>query len=394
MEHYRALLKLRPDHPNALANLSFLLERDNQLEEARRQAERSLALDQSLALAQLTLASVERRSGEAMQARDRLQTLLKNERSFINRSLANNQLAQCHEALGEYELAFSAWSESNRLMAEHHPAAKPIHSGSYGLGTLDEIQQWLSTARPQSWNEPAPATTPRLVFLVGFPRSGTTLLDRMLSAHPDIEVLEEQELLADIRESLLEEQALETFDSLGQAHIEAAREEYLRGVREARQQPSRQVIVDKLPLNLVYLFLIHRLFPNARILFALRDPRDVVLSCYFQSFDLQGAMPYFLDLESTAAYYATAMQLAVDSLEKLKIERYELYYEKLVADHETELKGVLGFLELPWSSDLLNYRQKAADRAIDTPSYQQVVQPLYTSSIGRWKHYPEAIESV
>jgi hypothetical protein len=154
------------------------------------------------------------------------------------------------------------------------------------------------------------------------------------------------------------------------------------------------VVIDKLPLNLAYLFLVRRLYPNARVLFLLRDPRDVTLSCFCQSFELQGAMPYFLDLDQTAAYYDRLMKLAVLQQSSLGLEMHELRYEDLVTSFESRLRGVLEFLGLPWHEDVLDYRRKAADRAIDTPSYQQVARPLYSSSIGRWKNFRASLQPV
>src|SRR5690606_29747222 len=128
------------------------------------------------------------------------------------------------------------------------------------------------------------------------------------------------------------------------------------------------------------------------ILFMLRDPRDSCLSCFFQSFDLQGAMPYFLDLRQTAVYYDAVMGLARQSLALISNPVMQLRYESLVADFEPSIRAVLQFLQLPWSEGIRQYRQKALQKVIDTPSYQQVTRPLYRESIGRWRQFSQQME--
>lgn len=126
----------------------------------------------------------------------------------------------------------------------------------------------------------------------------------------------------------------------------------------------------------------------------LRDPRDVVLSCYVQSFELNGAMAYFLDQGSSARYYNAVMQLAEQSLNTLGQNVATCRYEQLVKGFEPSMRQLLEFLGLAWDERVLDYRRHAQTRAIDTPSYQQVSQPLYTRSIGRWRHYPGFMQSL
>ncbi|MEJ2535308.1 MAG: sulfotransferase, partial [Gammaproteobacteria bacterium] len=132
----------------------------------------------------------------------------------------------------------------------------------------------------------------------------------------------------------------------------------------------------------------------ARIIFAQRDPRDVALSCYFQSFALVGAMPYFLDLESTASYYDTVMGLATEAQEALPLRVHTVRYESLVTDFENQARALVDFLGLPWDEGVLAYRDRLGNRAISTPSYQQVAEPLYQRSSGRWRHYARQLEPV
>jgi hypothetical protein len=124
----------------------------------------------------------------------------------------------------------------------------------------------------------------------------------------------------------------------------------------------------------------------------LRDPRDACLSCYFQAFDLQGAMPYFLDLEDTVRYYDLVMTLATETSRSMSNPIMTVRYEDLVREFESTMRRLTDFLDLNWDAEILNYRQNALHRAIATPSYQQVIQPLYTNSIGRWHNYRQRVE--
>jgi tetratricopeptide (TPR) repeat protein len=395
MSEYQRVLELRPDHSDAAANLAFLLERANRLEDSGRYVDLALSTAPQNFMALLTKATLERRSGQFEAARSRLEQLLQLRLSPMNQSVAMNQLAQCLLAQNDYSQAFIRYEQSNQLLRHHHPLGTPVHEGSYGLETISRLKSWLANNPPARWSEAAKDTnSDQPVFLVGFPRSGTTLLDQALSAHPEIEVLEEYEFLDEIRHNWVDGDRLQHLSQMNPDELESSRQQYLDAVAARRQHPGRRLFVDKLPLNLVYLFLIHRLFPRARILFMLRDPRDACLSCFFQSFDLQGAMPYFLDLEETAAYYHAVMELAQQSLELVGNPVLVQKYEELVTDFEPSMRSILNFLEVEWHPEVMDYRQKALLRIIDTPSYQQVTQPLYRDAMGRWRNFSDQMEPV
>ena len=144
---------------------------------------------------------------------------------------------------------------------------------------------------------------------------------------------------------------------------------------------------------LAYLFLINRLFSEAPVVFLQRHPLDVCLSSYFQAFELEASMGYFLDLQETARYYDAVMQVAALSMEQVGNPLHSLRYEDLVADPENRLRPLLEFLGPGWDARVLDYRRSGAG-ASDTPSYQQVSQPLYTRSVGRWRHYARQLEPV
>lgn len=392
MEHYQAILKLQPGNAQAAANLAALLERENRLDEATSWIDKALLMEPANETAQMTRATLDRRNGKCSQAAQRFRSLLERIDNPINRSLAWNQLGQCCEGQHDWDAAFNAFSESNRILKTHHPASHPDPAAPHGLQTLAQIQAWLQTEPISGWSAPTAPDPGGIAFLVGFPRSGTTLLDHILSAHPEIEVLEEKSLFSSLHQDWSKPGVLESLADVSEAQVIDAREIYRSEMSRHRRQPQRPLVIDKLPLNLAYLFLICRLFPAAPVIFLQRHPLDVCLSCYFQAFELEASMAYFLDTQDTAQYYNAVMQVAALSMHQIDNPLHRMRYEDLVTDPQDQLEALLKFLALDWDNSMLEYRQRGAVTS-NTPSYQQVSQPLHTRSIGKWQHYPKQLES-
>jgi tetratricopeptide (TPR) repeat protein len=390
--HYEAILALQPDNAQVAANLASLLERENRLDEAKSWTGRALLMDPANETAQMTRATLDRRSGKYAEAAQGLRSLIPGISNPVNRSIAWNQLGQCLEGEEDWEEAFNAFSESNRILKEHHPGSHPDARAPHGLQTLTRIQEWLQEKPMAGWSEPAARDPGGVAFLVGFPRSGTTLLDHMLGAHPDIEVLEEKSLFSLLHQEWSEPGTLETLADVNEAQITDARNIYRQEMSRYRRQPQRSLVIDKLPLNLTYLFLIQRLFPEAPVIFLQRHPMDVCISCYLQAFELEASMAYFLDIEQTAQYYDAVMQVAALSMDQVGNPLHRLRYEDLVTEPQDQLTALLNFLNLEMDDSMLQYRQQGGGETSNTPSYQQVSQPLHSQSIGRWRHYSKQLE--
>ncbi|MCZ6516835.1 MAG: sulfotransferase [Gammaproteobacteria bacterium] len=393
IEHYQTILAAQPDNAQVAANLAASLERENRLDEAESWTGKALLMDPANETAQMTRAALDRRSGKFPEAAQGLRSLISEISNPINRSIAWNQLGQCLEGQGDWDEAYNAFSESNRILKKHHTGSRPDPRGPHGLQTLARIQEWLQDNPMAAWNAPATHDPGGIAFLVGFPRSGTTLLDRMLRAHPDIEVLEEKSLFSFLHQDWSEPGTLEALADANEAQITDARQIYRREMSRQRRQPQRFLVIDKLPLNLVYLFLIHRLFPDAPVIFLQRHPMDVCISCYFQAFELEASMAYYLDIQQTAQYYHAVMQVAALTMDQFDGPLHQLRYEDLVAEPQAQLTALLNFLALEKHDSMLEYRQQGGSESSNTPSYQQVSQPLHTRSIGKWRHYSKQLES-
>ena len=157
---------------------------------------------------------------------------------------------------------------------------------------------------------------------------------------------------------------------------------------------NAKILIDKFPFQTVCLPLINLLFPNSKIIFTHRNPYDTVLSCFQQSFEPNNAMANFRSIESASRIYDLTMSTWLDYKEKLKINYITSKYEDLIADFDKHILKILDFLDVSWDENIKNYRNTARERGkINTPSSSQVVQPLYKSSIEKWKNYEKYFKS-
>ena len=227
------------------------------------------------------------------------------------------------------------------------------------------------------------------VFLIGFPRSGTTLLDTVLRSHPDIEVVEEKDPLAHTETSAVRklQRQISNFNSLKEEDLNILREIYRARIR-FYSKGTNKLIIDKLPLHTISIPLINLLFPNSKIIFALRHPCDSILSCFQQTFKPNAAMASFTTLERSIDLYDKVMTGWIKYNENLSIDYTISKYEDLLDNFDESVLKVLKHLNLTWDNNVREYRNTAMNRvSINTPSSSQVVQPLYKSSVGRWKNY-------
>lgn len=241
--------------------------------------------------------------------------------------------------------------------------------------------------------QPAPALTAgAIAFLVGFPRSGTTLVDTFLLGHPQCLVLEELPLLSNAAEAL---GPIEDLPSVGAERLAAVRDLYFRQIEALTRGREAKLVVDKFPLNLIAAPVIHCLFPGAPIIFVKRHPCDAVLSGFMQSFEPNVGMASFLDLQDAAEFYDRVMGVWEAARETLDLNVHTIAYEDLIANPETALRPVVAALGLPWDNRLLDHSSTAKGRGtLLNTSYNQVTEPLSAAASGRWRRYEKQLEPV
>ena len=242
------------------------------------------------------------------------------------------------------------------------------------------------------------ANAPRPVFVIGFPRSGTTLIDAMLRGHPQIEVAEECDAVPAMvnRLSGASDAGLATLGNLPRAALEDARAGYYeRLYRYIRPAAADTIAIDRFALNIVYAGEICRAFPGARFVLMLRHPADCVLSCYLRTFTETSANASFHTLEEAALLYDRVLGLWTQYTEVLDLDVLEVRYENLVENVESTCRPILEYLELPWHPGVLDHQRTARNRPyIRTASYNQVIEPVHARASGRWLLYREYLEPV
>jgi hypothetical protein len=227
------------------------------------------------------------------------------------------------------------------------------------------------------------------VFLVGFPRSGTTLLDTILRSHSNIDVVEEQPLVSSAQAFVKKIGYPELAQVLPKEVISGARKAYITELDKHREPTdNKSILIDKLPLNIVQIPLIQQLYPRAKFILALRHPLDTILSCWMQNFKLNSAMANMVDLDRIVEFYCVAMDTFKICRAKYNLNVHEIRYEDLLEDLSGETSALLEFLDLDWEDQMENYQKTALKRGrINTPSYSQVVQPIYKDAKYRWLNY-------
>ena len=390
---YERAAALDPRYPEPVASLAWHAQEEHRLAEARNLAERALLLAPHNALAQLTLARVKLRDHEPAAVLALCQSLLgQGALSVTNRIIAQGSLAEAYDQLERFDEAFIAYTSANELQREQWAPMLAEARGVLSPAGIERLATFVARADCRAWS-PAPDTGGSPTFLVGFPRSGTTLLEQILASHPQVATLEEKDTLHEIASELMgSDGALQRWASLAGAEIERLRTAYWQRVHTFLSPPHRAVFVDKQPLNAVMLPLIHRLFPKARIILALRDPRDVVLSCFQQRFGMNEAMYQLLRLDTATHYYDAVMRLVQLSREKFPLRVHVIKYEDVLADFEGSIRSAMGFLGLDWDDSLRSYADTARRRTINTPSASQVVRPLYRVAHGKWRRYRRFLE--
>lgn len=394
---YERAIALQPIYPEALAALATIAARSGDRVVARQLANRALTANPREPAAIVALAMCELADGEHRAAERRLKAML-DDRDVVGhpRALALGFYADALDAEGRFAEAFAAYRSKNE---ELRALNVNTFSGRRSRQFVESLTDYLRGTPAQAWNAaPGGETASRArehVFLMGFLRSGTTLLEQVLAVHPDVVHLEERETLVDVsRTYFRSSDALDRLATLSGDELDRLRVQYWRRVELAGINPRRKVFIDKQPLNVFNLPIIARLFPRAKILFAIRDPRDVVLSCFRRHFDVNAVMFEFLDLEAGARFYSATMDLAEAARAKLPLDLLEHRYEDMVADFEGRLRRVCDYLGIEWTDEMRDFSVAAQNRSIRSPSASQVRRDLYRSAVESWRNYAPQMKPV
>lgn len=387
VETLRNALAAHPNHVPAMLALADLLERQNAIDELERLIKRIEQLKPEAGSLQLLKARLAFRRHDFAQALN----LAEATPEILDRGAREELTGRIQDRLGDSDASFRAFEKMNR---ESDLSADAIARRAKAMRDLIDFRAELTTPEwVRSWS--ARVSTPEVrepTFLIGFPRSGTTLLDTFLMGHPDICVAEERPMLQAASEQLGEFERIATLD---EAELRTLRERYIAAAAKHAPDLGDRLLIDKYPLGAIDTALIHRLFPTAKIIFMARHPCDVILSCFMARFQPTATLISFYTLEDGAKLYDRVMRLWENSRAAMPLDVHDIKYEELVADPLVQMQELIAFLGLEWDSQVMDHEKVAERRSfISTASYAQVVEPLYDRSIGRWRRYAKQLEPV
>ncbi len=392
---HRRALELWPDHPIALAGLASIASQKGDHATARQLAEKVLAQHPGYADAELTLAKADLAAKDAPAAEARMRRQLSDPRlTPLEVADAQSALGDALDAQGRAAEAFTAYEACNTALKSLYA---PRFGGDGARAFTQAMTRWF--AQGPTWTK-TPARAPRAneprrhVFLLGFPRSGTTLLEVALAGHPDVATLEEQDALAPAARAFMSSPAMDRLTQASERELEDLRHTYFDLCRQAGAEVAGKVFLDRFPMNTLKLPLIARLFPDAVILFAERDPRDVVLSCFRRRFAMSAPMYEFLTLEGAARFYDAVMGFADKVRPVLGQSIHTVRHEALVADFEGEMRKICDAIGLEFTSGMADFGARTATRAIATPSTAQLTGGLSAEGVGAWRRYEDQLKPV
>ena len=387
-KYLKKSLDLKPDFILAYNNLFDLYDRSNQLDKYSQLLKKAQKVLSEKNLVSFYSGIHEYKKKEYQSAIKILENVNLNERNFIQNITKHGILAKSYDHIKKFDKAFYFFKTNNDLVKNYY--GKNINEKLF----IDYVNQrikffkdfkinsWKQYSTRNEFNDP--------IFLIGFPRSGTTLLDTILRTNKSVEVIEEKPILKNFLIELEKKtkndfKELNTFD---EKYISEMQNFYFQERGKYQKNKNIKIVIDKLPLNIIHIGEILRFFPNAKFVFALRHPYDSVLSCFMQQFTLNPAMKNFLSIESSAALYDLVMKLWTIYRKVFLINFHIIKYEDVVSNFEKTTKEVFKYIGLDWSDETENFYLTAKDRIdISTPSYNQVTSPIYLKSVSRWKNY-------
>ena len=396
---FRQALEQKNAAPDTVARLAELYERLHRVEDAAIMVERALHLDNACPLARLTQAKLHRQAGRLAEAEKVLRPAL----TTADRELRIRgfyELGAICDRQGRYDDAMSAFLEAKALL---RPNAAPFAVSLQTIhARLKLLKESLDPEMFQRWLAAGANLQPphRLTLLGGHPRSGTTLIEQVLDSHPDIVSSDETEIFINETYSLLARGLppntlmLPVLEAAQTGTLQAARAAYFRSMESSLGQPlNGRMLIDKNPSYTFLVPALVRIFPEIELLIALRDPRDVLLSCFMQPFfQIAQTNSAYLTLAGTAEEYAVVMGVWLAVKPFLKNPWLEVRYEDMVEDLESVARKTLDFLGVPWDDRVLGFNEHARKKLVRSPTYADVTQPVYKRARGRWRNYQKYLE--
>ena len=384
----------------ALMNLADMYFREKRIDEGAEIVSRAAQIDAKDMRVLLQEAALKRLSGDIPGAESLLRQILANPGSGNSvRVRGLYDLAAILDGAGQYDEAMNALMEAKAILrpqaGAHSATLKHMQSRA------KEMEQSITTAVLERWRADLEQLQPsrRIALLCGHPRSGTTLLEQVLDSHSDIISAEETKIMHDdaylplIRDFPEGTSILQALDSVPHTVIRQARENYFHCLeRFLGRHIGSKLLVDKNPSLNLMLPMVVRVFPETKFLIALRDPRDVIVSCLMLPAPLTPISSAYLSLEGTVDQYVNVMGFWLEMMPRMADRWTYVRYEQMVEDLPTVARSVLGFLGVGFEENVLRFYEHAQAKHVRSPSHADVRKPLYRSAIGRWRNYQKYLE--
>lgn len=363
----------------------------DRLDDAERVIRKALGLVPDHERCVALLGRLHRRRGEPAKGVEVLRGLLRRRIADETRQYATFELARSLDAIGDYDGAFAAFGAANEIQSRS-PMARAVDDRQW-LKLIGDSHAFTEEHFAR-WKADGPADDgPGPLFLLGFPRSGTTLTEHILGAHPDVGVSDERDLFSPMYRAMFpdwndQEALLPQLERVPRELLAKGRRVYREQTqRLLRRERGATVLLDKSPMNIVALGVISRVFPDARVIVAIRDPREVCLSCFFQEFTPNASNNYFFTPGGTLEMYRRVMDLWLAQRAILKLDVFECRYEDTTGDFERQARRLIGFAGLAWDDAVLAYHEARKNKYVSTPSFEGVASPVHTRARGKWRNY-------
>ena len=384
-----------PKHINSRVNLALAYEKNHQIGEARLKVEECLKIDPGDEQARYLSAFLDTRSNQLEQAERQLRDLIASDpKHEYVKYAARYKLAEILDKTQRFDEAMQFLKEAKDLV---HALADPKILAKQYDSSVDEKLKEVKKFRKDillEWGRAFPESERELIsrfaFLGGHPRSGTTLLEQVLDAHPEVAAADEPEIL---RWAITGSFSLASRCSSKVLNVVWRR--YLVMLqRNADESSQGKLLLEKNPSPTAMLPTLLKIFPELRVIIALRDPRDVLLSCYFQNIPLNNVNANFLSFERLAKHYADLMGIWLAVREWAGFAWIETRYEDTVANLEKEGQRVTNFLGLDWNESQSKFFERGKKKQLNSPTYHDVTKPIYSHSVGRWRYYEKYMTSI
>ncbi|MDP2560382.1 sulfotransferase [Psychrobium sp. 1_MG-2023] len=373
---YKNTLAIQPNHIKALHGAGITSEELGKFEDAITFYLRVLAIEPEHVRSLANIISIKSFTPQSELINTAVRVARDTSLNAEDKAKLNNGLGKYFDSVGQYDKAFVHFKTSC--------LAQKSFKGEYNA----EFNRQLCNRIINAFNKPLFENiakgdvcdlTP--VFIIGMPRSGTTLAEQILASHENVFGCGELTVIPKLSKQVLGSEH-DDVRALTEQALNKALKDYCDNVRSAGID-KETFFTDKLPMNFMYLGLIAAIFPKAKIVYCKRDPLDIGLSCYIEMFSLVN--DFSVDLNAFGDYFLDHDRMMSHWQRVLPLDIFELRYESLISDQEGVTRGLLEFVGLEWDSQCMQYH--TTQRAVNTPSRWQVRQPMYQSSSKRWKHY-------